>query len=484
MRKVFLDDLLKSGKGKNKGKIEWLSNIGNEIRFIYDDVCGDVRIASYYVQNNRGFLDIEYMNHTYTIRTDGFVNCQLGNLLKTAVSQYKYNINSVVKTKSGHIKILKQIKENMLKTYIYQCVVCGNIDKISEGNLNQNCGCNVCASKKILKGYNDLWSTHPTVANLLVNSKEGYKITARNNDKKLLKCPSCGYEHSIVIDKATTRGFRCPMCGDGVSYPEKFVYNVLRQLNIDFTREKTFDWSKNIKHIDQKLCGNKRYDIFISKINTIIEVHGMQHYTRGFEGMGGMTIYNTKENDQIKRELAKKNNINNYIIIDASHSNQTYLKNSVINSDLSKLFNLSNIDWSKCHQFACDSLVQYICKLWMSNKNIAELAQVTQLSSATIRKYLKQGSELGWSDYDAKKNKQRCGKRKKVICLNNRKIFDSMYEAAEWCGLKTSVSISGLCNNKKGLKTTGKHPETGEKLKWMYYDDYIAQQSTNIKQIS
>ncbi len=58
--------------------------------------------------------------------------------------------------------------------------------------------------------------------------------------------------------------------------------------------------------------------------------------------------------------------------------------------------------------------------------------------------------------------------RKKVICLNNNKIFNSQIEAANYAGLKNSTPISRCCKGER--KTAGKHPITGEKLKWSFYE--------------
>ena len=59
----------------------------------------------------------------------------------------------------------------------------------------------------------------------------------------------------------------------------------------------------------------------------------------------------------------------------------------------------------------------------------------------------------------------------KIICLNNLKIFGSIKEASEYAGLKRAANISACCKGKRNY--CGKHPITGEKLKWMYYEDYL-----------
>ena len=63
----------------------------------------------------------------------------------------------------------------------------------------------------------------------------------------------------------------------------------------------------------------------------------------------------------------------------------------------------------------------------------------------------------------------------KVICLNNKQIFDCAKDAGIWSGSKNhknyGSAIIGCCRGKR--KSAGKHPKTGEKLKWMYYEDYL-----------
>ena len=61
---------------------------------------------------------------------------------------------------------------------------------------------------------------------------------------------------------------------------------------------------------------------------------------------------------------------------------------------------------------------------------------------------------------------------KKVICLDTKQIFDSGIDAQEWCGT-SSKAICKCCRGNS--KSSGKHPITGEKLHWMYYDEYLEQ---------
>ena len=66
---------------------------------------------------------------------------------------------------------------------------------------------------------------------------------------------------------------------------------------------------------------------------------------------------------------------------------------------------------------------------------------------------------------------------RKVICLNNKEIFNKISDAKTWCGNTTTSNISRCCNGKRN--TAGKHPVTGEKLKWMYYEEYLKLNNEN-----
>ena len=71
---------------------------------------------------------------------------------------------------------------------------------------------------------------------------------------------------------------------------------MLSQLNLSFDREKVFEWSEGDAKKAYK--GRKRYDFYLPASNTIIEVHGAQHYEKGFEAIGGRTLKEEQKNDE------------------------------------------------------------------------------------------------------------------------------------------------------------------------------------------
>ena len=63
---------------------------------------------------------------------------------------------------------------------------------------------------------------------------------------------------------------------------------------------------------------------------------------------------------------------------------------------------------------------------------------------------------------------------RKVVCIDTKRIYNTMKEASDWCG---STHISSCCDGKR--KTAGGY-------RWMYYEDYIAdlKKQTDYKNIS
>lgn len=483
MRKVFLDELPKFKEGNSKS-INWLDSIGCEVKFIYDDIEGIIKIIDYYRDNVKhvSYLKVQYENLNYNMSISDLASCTLGGLLGTHTKRYKYNINDIITNiRSGKLKILEQIKvgNKNIKGYKYECLICNNIDTITEYNLNENIGCNVCTGKKVLKGYNDLWTTHPAIAKLLKYSERGYEISYGKGMNEIFICADCHFEKKISPNNITKYGFNCNRCSDGISYPEKFMINMWQQMKINFVTGEIFEWSQKIKNKNIKLCGDKIYDFYIQNKELICEINGMQHYERGFSNIDkrARTLEEEQENDKIKKELALKNKIKYYIVIDARQSEFEFIKNNILNSELSILYDLSNIDWLKCHEFACSSLVKVACDLWNSKQmNITEISKKMYLANSTVTRYLKQGTELNWCKYTPKQ--VLTTEKIKTICLNTKEIFESLADACRYYRIQKST-MTNCCKNRREF--AGKHPDTGEYLKWMYYKDWLKQQDINFE---
>ena len=347
------------------------------------------------------------------------------------------------------------------KGYWFKCLKCAehkselkNINSVTSGYLG-SMDCDQCIS---------IISVYPELIKYFVDIKYS-SYSYGSNESIIMRCPNCGYEKILKICTLVQQGFGCHKCGDGIPYTEKFVFNMLEQLNINFIcqlNKTTFNW-----------CDNKQYDFYF-KYNSsqcIIESHGLQHYK---EWNQGRSLQEEQENDELKEQMAKENGIENYIIIDCRYSDLEFIKNNILHSKLAELFDLSNINWFKCHEYACSSLVKITCNLWNNGiKNTKVVADKLKINRVTVIKYLKQGNFLSWCNYNAKE--QMRGKKysyTKVICTTTGEIFNSIIKAKE--KYKTG-GISACCNPLAiDNKSAGKDPITGERLRWAYYnDEYI-----------
>lgn len=311
---------------------------------------------------------------------------------------------------------------------------------------------------------NSIFETHPELIKYFVNIEDTKKYSFGAHSIVKMKCPNCGFIKDTSINKFTTQGFSCKQCGDGISYPEKFMHNVLDQLGIDFQTQlskTTFKWCKDYK-----------YDFYIPSSNTIIETHGKQHYEQS--GKNWSPFEETRQNDELKMQLAIANGIDKYIIIDCRKSELKFIKRNILSSIINELFDITNTDWIKCNDYACSSLIKTICDLWNNdNRDIQKIADDLKINRATVNRYLKQGNELNWCKYNSEeirvKNLISMAKNNciKVICITTGEIFSSAKEGAKKYNIYNS--ISGCCKGKK--KHSGIYK--GQFLEWMYYENYI-----------
>jgi hypothetical protein len=315
---------------------------------------------------------------------------------------------------------------------------------------------------------NCLWATHPEIAKLLKYPDSGYELSYGSDKKEVFICDKCGHEQSKSVWSVVNFGLTCSRCADGYSYPEKFLISLLSDLNLEFETQKVFKWSKNVTHENKKLSGKKRYDFFLPEpFNMIIEVHGMQHYEEGFYAEESKSLEEEQLNDKIKMNLAIENNISNYIVIDCRYSNIEWMKDHILNSKLSTLFDLSNVDWNKCNEFTLTSMIKLACDLWeVGIKSTLEISKITKLARNTVTKYLKLGVEMGICDYEPSKQTGSLLDVTPVVqtSLSGKFIarYSSMAEAAKETGIKKGT-IWACCKGK--MKSIGDH-------RWFYKEEY------------
>ncbi len=440
MKKMYFESLPHWESGRYKGKINWTESVGRKVDFVYGDIKGKVEILHYEITKH--MLTIKYLDSQFPIHTNGFRKCCLGELLKTKTVDYKFTIGTIV----NNMKLLAQKRMRRYnfteKGYTYECLKCSYVGEMYEYQISGNVGCQVCANRIIVKGINDIATTNPEYIKYFADIDDTYKYSWGANKKVILKCPNCEYIKTMTVNTLTNMGFGCNKCSDGISYPEKFIFNLLDQLGINFETRKRFDWSKG-----------KEYDFYIPSLDAIIETHGLQHYEESFSRLKGSKRNLIKEiaSDNLKYSLAKDNGTSLYIILDCRESNQEWIKKSVTESKLNELFNLKEIDWNECDLKASSSKLAEACKLWNEGLNTISISKKLKLSQGTIIKYLHKGSKLNLCKYyNIKKPKEVA-----VYSLSGTMLdtFDSINQLARESekkyGVKFSAgNISMVCQGK------------------------------------
>lgn len=226
-------------------------------------------------------------------------------------------------------------------------------------------------------------------------------------------CPHCGTIKKTSYSNLKFNKFSCDGCDDGVSFPEKFIANMLNQLNIKYNKQFKFNGF------------NYMYDFYLTDYNIIIETHGEQHFR--YTGIG-RTLEKEHENDMIKYDIAVLNGFEynkNYFWIDCSKSTTEFIKLHILESKLSNLLDLSNIDWKKCTEYASSSLQHQVWEYWKIHVNendellsLLDVSIVFNLKNdgKTVREYLKNGTICDKCFYDEKEQLSRsCSKGYYVV---------------------------------------------------------------------
>jgi len=426
---MFTENLPCKGNGS---KIDWKGSIGLKARFIWNDIEGELPILDILRDDGMTYIITEYGEcKNFCIASTHFLHCEIGALLGTCNKQTNRS-----KTRKG---IEEKLKSN--NTSVSKNKGTPNLHRRYSGH-------------KILIGVNDLWTTHPLFAKMLKYPEIGYTISYGIPKKQIFICPDCGLERSINPNQLINAGFSCPRCRDGVSIPNKIGFNILEQLNIDFIPEYSPHW-----------IGKMRYDFYF-KINDkqyILEMDGGFHYQDN--SMSGQTAKKSKEIDDYKDKLALEHDIE-IIRIECKKSDLEYIKQNISDSMLFELLDLSSINWLKCQEYICSSSVKIACEIWNKGlKSIPLISNELKISKGATQSYLKQGAKLGWCDYIPKStvriSYENTTKRigKKIICIDNNTIYESVKEA--------SVAIN------KCTSTLYNYLLSASNSSWMLYEDYL-----------
>jgi hypothetical protein len=366
--------------------------------------------------------------------------CGVGENLKT------YNVvKDLTGMKFGRLTVIRRVEDIIWKSggkspqWECQCE-CGNIvikksQDLTSGK-SKSCGClrNEIGNQPFLFTEGQTIKTKYSEFRVL----QKYRIKRTCGDildkKYLCQCTSCEEKQDILEYTLNAGLGSCRGCSDVKSYPAKYVYWFLRQIDVDFQAEYSPEWS-----------GRYRFDFYfcLDGKEYIVEVDGAQHYTHAHKRL---TVEEVKEIDMLKESLANAHGVS-VIRLDCRESKRKMVETAIKDSNLSILFDLSNIDWKKCALKAISNKYRLFCDLWNAGNNTTQISQITGAHANYISKCLKECASIDLCEYDPQKESYRGSLQstngKQIRCIQTGETFNSAQECSKVSEEKFGVFLKG-----------------------------------------
>ena len=259
-----------------------------------------------------------------------------------------------------------------LKLY---CVECNHewVTNWTKFNRKYNRCCENCGRENV----NRVVDMYPEIIPLLVNDKDKY-LAPTSRKYVSVKCDICSNIRDTKMCVFTKKPYSCPSCSGSYSFPERFLFNILKELGCDFVKEKMFE---GVKY---------RYDFLLNHNNTTytIETHGEQHYKiNNFKSGTAEGLEKQIKTDIIKRELSEGMG-NVHIEIDCSSTHLQHLKREII-KELGNILYLDTIDWNKIYMDSSKTCYRDAIEMYTGGQtNMTKIAKELNTSIATISRYV------------------------------------------------------------------------------------------------
>lgn len=300
--------------------------------------------------------------------------------------------------------------------------------------------CPVCCGQVVLRGFNDLITTHPHLKKEWHPIKNGklkpIEVSKACNKRVWWKCKHNHEWQTSINHRTEANPTGCPTCSKSksVSFPEKAVYFYVRKIH-----------NEAIENYKPKWLNGMEVDIFIPNMNLGIEYDG-QAFHNGQD---------SKKRDERKNKLFQKNNCNlirlretksveleenpNVITIESKANNYKALETNIKN--------ILKIIKPKTKTRFIETNIEFEVNISNDNISILKLLELNELDNSLAKKrpdIIK--------DWDYKKNKGLKPTQFKVNSM--KKVWWKCKEGHEWespISRRVSLKSCPYCSNAKIL---------------------------------
>lgn len=304
------------------------------------------------------------------------IKCEKCECIKYNKLDENFVINFI---RDKNYEIISGKYENEDSIFVLKCKDCGNIVKTTYKKLKQQKkGCLTCQYNKMRKNDETFKAELKEKYNGNIESLELYEGI---NNRIKVKCKICNNEWYATPDSLVNKGIGCHICAKGVSYPNKFMKNLLLLFKNEIGK---IEEEKQLNKINKNWTFGKHKFDFLIDGKIVIEMDGGLHK-------------NYLEIDKLKDDFAKKNGLE-IIRINCDYprikTRFNFIKNNTLNSKLAKILPLNKItdeQWEKINEKSITSYKKEIYDFYIKNPNMSyrKIAKIFNKHPDTISKTIK-----------------------------------------------------------------------------------------------
>jgi len=176
-----------------------------------------------------------------------------------------------------------------------KCPIHGVFEQSPNTHISKKSGCHKCDSNRRRLTVEEFIEK----SNKVHNNKYKYTKTIYDNtrSKIIITCPQHGDFEQTPSNHI--QGYGCPICNE--SKGEKEITKILKEKGINYIKQYKFDGCENKKALP--------FDFYLPDYNMCIEYDGEQHFKPIIYWGGDEKLKYIQNNDKIKNEYCKENNI-------------------------------------------------------------------------------------------------------------------------------------------------------------------------------